>query len=656
MHEDGPEVKNRSPAFYVQLLLTLLLCAFLILPVIQSILAGLTVNYLIGLRSGLTVQWFRKVWDLYRDSIFRSIGIGLGCLGCTLLLGMPAAYVMAKKQNRITRLFEELLVTPLAVPGLAIALGLLISYGGFSWFRMSWLFILTGHVIFTLPFMVRSVIAILNSIDLQHFEEGAASLGAGFWNRFFHIALPNARPGILAGSLMVFTLSIGEFNLTWMLHTPMTKTLPVGLADSYASMRLEIGSAYTIAFFLMIIPLLLAMQWVATPYARAVPPKRLDMEIDLAALSLRETRMSDSTGNQEHKGNSARSGAALRLVQCAKTFPDGTRALQPVDLTVEAGETVVLLGPSGCGKTTLLRIIAGLESPDPGGKVFFGDEDVTATPIEKRNVGMVFQSYALFPNMNVAENIAYGLRVHRIDKDERVQRVNEMLIMMKISPLRNRRIDQLSGGQRQRVALARAIAVRPRLLLLDEPLTALDAKLRDALRVEIDTLLRSLGITAVYVTHDQAEAMALGDRMVVMDIGRVAQIGTPREVYYFPRSRFVADFVGTINRLRLRVARGRLTGPTGAIPLAEAVHIRAHEGEEIEVFFRPEQAEVVPAPEGHLQAVVESSFFMGDHTRLLLDWADGEYVTVEVRGSIAFQKGQTVAIRVDPAALLTLDG
>ncbi len=260
--------KTFSLTFILQLAFTLVVCAFLIVPVVQSVVAGLTENFMLGVKSGLTLRWFVQVWDLYRDTIFLSILIGLACLAATLVLGVPAAYAMVKRQNRWTRLFEELLVTPLAVPGLAIALALIINYGGFTGFRRSWLFILVGHVIFTLPFMVRSVIAIMTSINLKEFEEGAASLGAGFWQRFFHIAIPNSVPGILAGALMVFTLSIGEFNLTWMLHTPQTKTLPVGLADSYASMRLEIGSAYTIVFFLMIIPLLLAMQWVAKPRKR----------------------------------------------------------------------------------------------------------------------------------------------------------------------------------------------------------------------------------------------------------------------------------------------------------------------------------------------------------------------------------------------------
>ena len=257
----------------------------------------------------------------------------------------------------------------------------------------------------------------------------------------------------------------------------------------------------------------------------------------------------------------------IRLRQCGKTFADGTTALQPLDLDIGAAETVVLLGPSGCGKTTTLRIIAGLEQPDDGGEVWFGDTRVTAQPIEQRGVGMVFQNYALFPNMSVAENIAYGLRVRRIDSATRKRRVDEMLEMMHLQPFADRRIDQLSGGQRQRVALARAIAVQPRVLLLDEPLTALDAKLRDALRADINQLLRSLHITAVYVTHDQAEAMALGDRIIVMDKGRIAQAGTPQDIYRAPANAFVADFIGTMNHLPGTAEAGRWRVPGGTVPM-----------------------------------------------------------------------------------------
>src|SRR6516165_7733511 len=249
----------------------------------------------------------------------------------------------------------------------------------------------------------------------------------------------------------------------------------------------------------------------------------------------------------EASGNLNGHGAALRLENCAKTFADGTRALAPVTLDVARGETVVLLGPSGCGKTTMLRIIAGLEQPDAGGRVRFNDADVTDLPIERRNVGMVFQSYALFPNMNVAENIGYGLKIRGVAAAERAARVAELVALTGIEGLEHRRIDQLSGGQRQRVALARAVAVRPSVLLLDEPLTALDAALRERLRSDLNQLLRTLGITAIYVTHDQAEAMALGDRIAVMRNGAIAQIGTPRDIYFAPASRFVAEFIGAAN-------------------------------------------------------------------------------------------------------------
>ena len=253
-------MKRRGLAFWLQLGFTLLVCAFLIVPVAMSMLAGVTVNYQTGIESGFTLRWLSQVWDGYRDTIFRSIGIALACLVCTLLLGVPAAYALARRGGRWARLVEDLLVMPVAVPGLATALALIVAYGFWGAFRTSWVFILVGHVLFTLPFMVRSVLAVMHAVDLKTLEESAASLGAGFGHRFLHVVLPNCRPGIVAGSLMVFTLSIGEFNMTWLLHTPLTKTLPVGLADAYASLRLEVGSAYTLCFFLMIVPLLIAIQ------------------------------------------------------------------------------------------------------------------------------------------------------------------------------------------------------------------------------------------------------------------------------------------------------------------------------------------------------------------------------------------------------------
>ncbi|MGA7809837.1 ABC transporter permease [Bradyrhizobium sp.] len=249
--------------FTGQLLFTLLVAAFLGVPAGLSIMAGVTVNYFRGIRSGLTLQWVAQVFDLYAGTIGLSFLIAFATLAVTLLVGVPAAYALHVRGGRLSRIVEEIITLPLAIPGLAIALGLLLTYGSFGQFRRSWLFILAGHVVFTMPFMVRSVMAVFSTVDIRTLDEGAASLGASPARRFFDVIVPNAMPGILAGSLMVVTLSLGEFNLTWMLHTPLTKTLPIGLADSYASMRLEVASAYTLIFFVMIIPLLVAMQMFA---------------------------------------------------------------------------------------------------------------------------------------------------------------------------------------------------------------------------------------------------------------------------------------------------------------------------------------------------------------------------------------------------------
>src|SRR5450830_1027941 len=248
---------KHSLRFYLQLAFTLLVCAFLIVPVVLSMLAGVTENFFVGLSSGFTLRWVAQVWDTYQMTIWRSIVIALACLAVTLVVGVPLAYMLARYKGGnscLARVFEELLMMPVAVPGLATALALIMAYGQYRAFRSSLLFILVGHVLFTLPFMVRPVLAVL--------EEAATSLGASMSQRLFGVVVPNVMSGILAGALMVVTLSVGEFNITWMLHTPLTMTLPVGLADSYASMRLEVGSAYTLIFLFMIIPLLIAMQWV----------------------------------------------------------------------------------------------------------------------------------------------------------------------------------------------------------------------------------------------------------------------------------------------------------------------------------------------------------------------------------------------------------
>jgi putative spermidine/putrescine transport system permease protein len=256
---------RRRFSFAWQLVFTLLVAAFVLVPMAMSIIAGFTANYIQGPLRGLTLRWVGEVWERYGDTVLISLALGVACVVITLLIGVPAAYALAKRRNRLTRLFEELILLPVAVPGLATALALVITYGGFTGFRTSWLFILVGHVLYTMPFMIRSVLAVMLSINLTELEEGSASLGAGFWTRFWTIALPNSAPGIVAGALTVLTLSIGEFNLTMLMTTPMTQTMPVGLAVAYTNSRIELGSAYTSLFFVMIVPLLVALQLWGNP-------------------------------------------------------------------------------------------------------------------------------------------------------------------------------------------------------------------------------------------------------------------------------------------------------------------------------------------------------------------------------------------------------
>jgi putative spermidine/putrescine transport system ATP-binding protein len=343
-------------------------------------------------------------------------------------------------------------------------------------------------------------------------------------------------------------------------------------------------------------------------------------------------------------------GASVSIAACGKTFTDGTRALEPATLEIARGETLVLLGPSGCGKTTMLRIIAGLELPDAGGKVLFDGKDMTSVPIERRNVGMVFQSYALFPNMTVADNIGYGLKIRGVPKAERASRVAELVALTNISGLEGRRIDQLSGGQRQRVALARAVAIRPGLLLLDEPLTALDAALRDRLRGELNRLLRALGITTIYVTHDQAEAMELGDRIVVMRKGAIAQIGTPRDIYFTPTSRFVAEFIGAANIIEAPVENGSLVLPGGRQPVAgSSASMTA-----AVAMIRPETIAIVEAANAPLSGVVDSVSFIGDRQRVVVGGASDKLLAIDAPNTVQTKAGERVGLSIAPDAVRLL--
>ncbi|EGU50012.1 spermidine/putrescine ABC transporter ATPase [Vibrio nigripulchritudo ATCC 27043] len=338
----------------------------------------------------------------------------------------------------------------------------------------------------------------------------------------------------------------------------------------------------------------------------------------------------------------------ISLNRVKKTFPDGSVALQTTDLEIEPGEILVLLGPSGCGKTTTLRMIAGLENCDSGGNILFGQQDVTDLPIEKRNVGMVFQSYALFPNMNVSQNIEYGLKIRGVAEEERKKKLEDMLSMFDLKPFAFRAVSQLSGGQKQRVALARAIIVEPAVLLLDEPLSALDALLRKRLRNDIQVLLKKLQITAVYVTHDQEEAMAIGDRIAVLDHGRIAQIGSPEEIYRQPKSDFVADFIGEINHFkgvkdgeRLRLSNLQ------TLPLPEELQKPAQNGKALSLLVRPEDIVVSNQEHDDLCGRVSHIAFLGDRTRITIDCGLDQPVLADCFDRREFRLDQVVRLSVE---------
>jgi putative spermidine/putrescine transport system ATP-binding protein len=351
--------------------------------------------------------------------------------------------------------------------------------------------------------------------------------------------------------------------------------------------------------------------------------------------------------------------AFLEISSLKKVFGNHT-VVHDFAMKIERGEFITFLGPSGCGKTTILRMLAGFEVPS-GGMVKLDGKDVTYLPTNRRNVGMVFQSYALFPNMTVADNIGFGLKVANVPSAQIRSRVDEMLTLIKLTSLSGRYPWQLSGGQQQRVALARALANKPQVLLLDEPLSALDAKIRVSLREEIRALQRNLGITSIFVTHDQEEALSISDRIVVLNEGRVEQIGTASEVYNFPRTRFVASFVGTLNLLSgvvVDAAAGRLAVGGQQLVTSHAM-TGAQAGQSRALAIRPE-AMVFEAPQPNrnsLAATVEEVNFLGAIVRIRARLEDA-VVSLDVFNDpnrVLPQRGAAVTLGFSHENLLVLE-
>jgi spermidine/putrescine ABC transporter ATP-binding subunit len=357
------------------------------------------------------------------------------------------------------------------------------------------------------------------------------------------------------------------------------------------------------------------------------------------------------------------SEAIVSIRNVTKAFPGGVTAVDNVSLDIAQNEFFALLGPSGCGKTTLLRMISGLEMPSAG-QIIIGGEDMAFTPPNKRPTNMVFQSYAVFPHMTVEQNVAYGLKVTGVPSDEIKRRVGEALEMVKLTALATRKPDQMSGGQRQRVALARALVKRPKVLLLDEPLSALDAKLRDDMRLELTRLQETVGITFIIVTHDQDEALSMASRIAVMDRGSVQQVATPAELYEHPKSRFVADFIGKVNLIDARVLRqiGRKIDcevkGVGRMELATDMLV----GAQVALAVRPEKLKISKSESNaaiQVSGRVRDVAYYGDTSHVVIDAVDGLSLSVNVqnetrRGGAGVERGQQVWVHWAPEDMIVL--
>ena len=348
---------------------------------------------------------------------------------------------------------------------------------------------------------------------------------------------------------------------------------------------------------------------------------------------------------------------SVRLEHIVKEYesPDKSvfRAVDDINVVINPGEFVTLLGPSGCGKTTTLRMVAGFEVPTSG-EIFLGDEKINKLTPDKRDTAMVFQSYALFPHYNVFNNISYGLRLQKLSSAEISQKVAAIIELVGLTGLEKRYPNEISGGQQQRVALARALVMEPGVMLFDEPLSNLDAKLRVSMRTEIRKIQRRLGVTSMYVTHDQSEAMALSDRIIIMNGGRIEQIGSPEEIYQKPASEFVADFIGRANFMKGVVkdidAKGVLIELYGSVLRVQGSRLYAV-GDEVTVVVRPESITV--GVDGHFEGDVVMSTFMGAHQEYFVQLGD---VTLDVEqlnpaGSVKFKEGEKVCVHMNEESM-----
>jgi spermidine/putrescine ABC transporter ATP-binding subunit len=600
----------------------------------------------------LSLRWYATFFTDrdWLEATFVSLRVAAGATALAVVLGTLAGVGLARGRFPGRAVVRTLVLSPLVVPLMVLAIALYYAFGRAGLVGTVGGLVL-AHALLGVPYVVLNVEAALRAFDVR-FERAARSLGASAWQAFRRVTLPLIRAGVLAGALFAFVASLDEVVVAMFLSGTSAITLPKLMWDSIT--QDELNPVVTAVATLQIGVAALAVgasEWLrrrAGARLAAVPAGAPEGEAPARA-------------PVPAAGSAPRlDGAPLRLSGVTRRFGP-VLAVDDVTLEVEPGELVSLLGPSGSGKTTLLNLVAGFDPPSAG-EIYLGERRITGEPPNRRNVGMVFQDLALFPHLTVFENVAFPLRLRKVTEPEIRARVDAVLALVRLEGLGARAPRQLSGGQQQRVALARALVFRPPLLLMDEPFGALDRSLRERMQGELRQLQRRLGITVLFVTHDQAEAMALSDRIVVIDRGRIQQVGRPEELYEAPANPFVADFIGESNLLRCAavstaggVLRVRTAGGTEFV-VAPAARSEAAR----HLVLRPESlrlhADGQPRPHA-VAGVVDEAIYLGGLVKYLVRINADEVLTVRAPkppGTRPLAAGTVVQVAWEPEGLRLL--
>jgi spermidine/putrescine ABC transporter ATP-binding subunit len=566
--------------------------------------------YLTWPPQGFSLQWYQAFLGSadWMDSLGVSLRVAALATAVACALGTPAGIALARHRLPGKHLLYGLVVSPVIVPVLIVAISAYLFFARLHLIGTISALALT-HAVLGVPFVVINVMAVMRTFDVQ-LERAARNLGATSWQTFCRVTAQLIRAGILVGALLAFITSFDEAVVALFLSGTRAITLPRMMWDQIT--RQELDPTVTAIASLQISVVGLAI---------------LGMEILRSRRAHRSEQLPAEEGHRtdggwfSHTGATQSPGTGLRLVDLTKRFGP-VLAVDRASLDVRPGEFLTLLGPSGSGKTTILNMVAGFETPTEG-EILLGGSPVTGKPPNQRDMGMVFQNYALFPHMTVFENIAFSLRVRRVRGDDVATRVKDALRLVRLEGYGARYPKQLSGGQQQRVALARALVFNPRLLLMDEPLAALDKHLRESMQIELRRLHEHLNITILFVTHDQTEAMTMSDRIAVINHGRIVQVGTPADLYESPANAFIAGFIGESNLLEGTVTS--LNGRQALIENPEGLRLAVSSdglavGQRLRIIIRPEAVHVLSmgTTQGDgLPAKIEEVIYLGDVIKLV---------------------------------------